>query len=129
MARTMGPGARDGIPGERTRQKLIEAGVIFGRQLEATTTRMLADRAGDPSLPSHFPQKQGGALPRSGSPHCRSRTPAYRSAVAEINEALASELSRGFSCYPGFEHHVSTILATEAKSWAITRADGADKRF
>ncbi len=46
MATTMGPGARDGLPGERTRQKLIEAGVeIFGRyNFEATTTRMLADR-------------------------------------------------------------------------------------
>ena len=78
MATTMGPGARDGIPGERTRQKLIEAGVeIFGRyNFEATTTRMLADRGGSESCryPLSF-QKQGGALPRCGSPHCRASNP------------------------------------------------------
>jgi AcrR family transcriptional regulator len=126
MATTMGPGTRDGLPGERTRQKLIEAGVeIFGRyNFEATTTRMLADRAGVnlAAIPYHFKSKEG--LYHAVVRHIVDQaTAAYGSAVAEINESLANSSGSSPECFAMLSRilntMVSTILGTpEAKSWA-----------
>ena len=140
MATTMGPGARDGLPGERTRQKLIEAGVeIFGRyNFEATTTRMLADRAGVnlAAIPYHFKSKEG--LYHAVVRHIvEQATPAYRAAVAEINETLEKS---GCSSTRVFRH---VIQDSEHHGFNDARhtgsqelggdhtqgADGADKGF
>ncbi len=126
MATIMGPGARDRVPGERTRQKLIEAGVeIFGRyNFEATTTRMLADRVGVnlAAIPYHFKSKEG--LYHAVVRHIVDQaTPAYRSAVAEINEALAKSSCSGSECFAMLSRILNTMVSTmlgtpEAKSWA-----------
>lgn len=126
MATTMRPGARNNMPGERTRQKLIEAGVeIFGRyNFEATTTRMLADRAGVnlAAIPYHFKSKEG--LYRAVVRHIvEQASAAYGSAVNEINETLSKSSCSSSECFAMLSRilnaMVSTILGTpEAKSWA-----------
>jgi AcrR family transcriptional regulator len=126
MATTMGPGERDRIPGERTRQKLIEAGVeIFGRyNFEATTTRMLADRAGVnlAAIPYHFKSKEG--LYHAVVRHIVDQaTAAYRSADAEINETLAKSSCSSSECFAMLSRILNTMVSTmlgtpEAKSWA-----------
>jgi TetR/AcrR family transcriptional regulator, regulator of cefoperazone and chloramphenicol sensitivity len=126
MATTMGPRERNSMPGERTRQKLIEAGVeIFGRyNFEATTTRMLADRAGAnlAAIPYHFKSKEG--LYHAVVRHIvKQAAAAYGSAVAEINETLQKSSCSSSECFAMLSRilntMVSTILGTpEAKSWA-----------
>jgi TetR/AcrR family transcriptional regulator, regulator of cefoperazone and chloramphenicol sensitivity len=126
MAATMVPGERNSVPGVRTRQKLIEAGVeIFGRyNFEATTTRMLADRAGVnlAAIPYHFKSKEG--LYHAVVRHIvEQATAAYGPAVAEINETLAKSSCSSSECFAMLSRilntMVSTILGTpEAKSWA-----------
>lgn len=126
MATTVVPGARNSVPGVRTRQKLIEAGVeIFGRyNFEATTTRMLADRAGVnlAAIPYHFKSKEG--LYHAVVRHIVGQaTAAYGSAVVEINETLEKSDCSGPECFAMLSRilntMVSTILGTpEAKSWA-----------
>ena len=126
MATTMGPGTRDGLPGERTRQKLIEAGVeIFGRyNFEATTTRMLADRAGVnlAAIPYHFKSKEG--LYHAVVRHIvEQATAAYGSAVAEINETLEKSSCSSPECFAMLSRILNTMVLTilgtpEAKSWA-----------
>ena len=126
MATTMGPGMRDGMPGERTRQKLIEAGVeIFGRyNFEATTTRMLADRVGVnlAAIPYHFKSKEG--LYHAVVRHIvEQATPAYRSAIAEINKTLEKSDCSSSECFAMFSGLLNTMVLTmlgtpEAKSWA-----------
>ncbi len=126
MAITMGTGVRDGMPGERTRRKLIEAGVeIFGRyNYEATTTRMLADRAGVnlAAIPYHFKNKEG--LYHAVVRHIvEQATAAYRSTIAEINETLEKSDCSSSECFAMFSRLLNTMVLTslgtpEAKSWA-----------
>jgi AcrR family transcriptional regulator len=126
MATTTGPRAQDSLRGERTRQRLIEAGVeIFGRyNFEATTTRMLADRAevNLAAIPYHFRSKEG--LYHAVVRHIvEQASSAYRPAVAEISERLEKSDCSGPECFAMLSKvlhtMISTILGTpEAKSWA-----------
>jgi TetR/AcrR family transcriptional regulator, regulator of cefoperazone and chloramphenicol sensitivity len=126
MATTMGPRARNGMPGERTRQRLIDAGVeIFGRyNFEATTTRMLADRArvNLAAIPYHFRSKEG--LYHAVVRHIvEQATAAYSSAVVEINETLERSSCSSSECFAMLSRLLNTMVATilgtpEAKSWA-----------
>jgi AcrR family transcriptional regulator len=126
MAASREPRTQDSMRGERTRQRLIEAGVeIFARyNFEATTTRMLADRAGVnlAAIPYHFKSKEG--LYHAVVRHIvEQATAAYRPAIAQINETLARADCSGLECFSMLSRvlntMVSTILGTpEAKSWA-----------
>jgi AcrR family transcriptional regulator len=126
MATTARPGAQDSLRGERTRQRLIEAGVeIFGRyNFEATTTRMLADRAGVnlAAIPYHFSSKEG--LYHAVVRHIvEQATAAYRPAVAQISERLERSDCSGSECFAMLAKVLNTMISTilgtpEAKSWA-----------
>jgi TetR/AcrR family transcriptional regulator, regulator of cefoperazone and chloramphenicol sensitivity len=126
MPSAPGPGNQDSVRGERTRQRLIEAGVeIFGRyNFEATTTRMLADRAGVnlAAIPYHFNSKEG--LYHAVVSHIvEQAAAAYRPAVAQINESLEKSDCSGSECFAMLSKVLNTMISTilgtpEAKSWA-----------
>ena len=126
MSTTNGRPVRDHMPGERTRQKLIEAGVeIFGRyNFEATTTRMLADHAvvNLAAIPYHFKNKEG--LYRAVVRHIvEQATAVYRSTITEINESLEKPECSDSECFAMFSKLLNTMVLTilgtpEAKSWA-----------
>lgn len=126
MATAPGPGIQESIRGERTRQRLIDAGVeIFGRyNFEATTTRMLAERAGVnlAAIPYHFNSKEG--LYHAVVRHIvEQAAAAYRPAVAEINEKLAKSDCSGSECFAMLAKILNTMISIilgtpEAKSWA-----------
>ncbi len=126
MAMATPPGSQESMRGERTREKLIEAGVeIFGRyNFEATTTRMLADRAGVnlAAIPYHFRSKEG--LYHAVVRHIvEQASAAYRPAVAEINVALNKSGCSGSDCFAMLSKILNTMISIilgtpEAKSWA-----------
>ncbi len=117
---------RKGMTGERTREKLIRTGLeVFGRyNFEATTTRMLADRAGVnlASIPYHFKSKEG--LYHAVVRHIvEQASAAYRPAVAEINEALQKTSCSKPECFAMLSRLLNIMVLTilgvpEAKSWA-----------
>ncbi len=126
MARNTGPEPPQTMPGERTRQKLINAGMeIFGKNnFEATTTRMLADHAGVnlAAIPYHFKSKEGLYLAvirhiveEGGGP--------IRSVVAGINRALEESDSASDECFKMLDSLLNAMISTilgvpEARSWA-----------
>ncbi len=126
MATTKKPTAREGVPGKSTRGKLIEAGVqIFARHnFEATTTRMLADRAGVnlAAIPYHFKSKEG--LYHEVVRHIvEQASAAYGPAIAQIHETLEESACSGPECFALLSRLLKTMVATilgtpEAKNWA-----------
>ncbi len=126
MTASMELRARDNIPGERTRQKLIEAGVeIFGRyNFEATTTRMLANHAGVNlgAIPYHFKSKEGlyhAVVHNIVEQGMR----VYRPTLAETNRRLENSDCSDSECFGLLSKLLNaTILfmlgTPEASSWA-----------
>jgi TetR/AcrR family transcriptional regulator, regulator of cefoperazone and chloramphenicol sensitivity len=114
------------MPGERTRQKLIQAGIeIFGKyNFEATTTRTLADRAGVnlAAIPYHFKNKEG--LYHAVIRHIvEDGGRSIRSAVSEINKELEQGEASPDHCFTMLCRLLSEMVSTmlgipEAKSWA-----------
>ena len=121
-----GTGNSKGHAGRADTRKLIETGVeIFGRyNFEATTTRMLADRAGVnlAAIPYHFKSKEG--LYHAVVRHIVEQvTAAYRSTINEINETLEKSNCSNSECFAMFSRLLNTMVLTilgaqEAKSWA-----------
>ncbi|MGB6064162.1 MAG: CerR family C-terminal domain-containing protein [Desulfomonilaceae bacterium] len=117
---------RKGMAGEWTRQKLIQTGVeVFGRyNFEATTTRMLANRAGVnlASIPYHFKSKEG--LYHAVVHHIvEQASAAFRPPVAEISEALQKTSCSKPECFAMLSRLLNVMVLTmlgtpEAKSWA-----------
>lgn len=126
MTATIEPRVRDNLHGKRTRQKLIEAGVeIFGRyNFEATSTRMLKDRAGVnlAAIPYHFTSKEG--LYHAVVRHIVEREMrAYVPLLAEINKRLEKSDFSDSQCFDFLSKLLNAavlfIVGTpEAKSWA-----------